>query len=452
MASRSQPPAGGEEKPLPPGPSGLPWLGKTLQLVRDPFAFYDRVESYGDVVCYTVAGQRFCALLHPDHVEHVLVEQPERYRRWMAADWDVFSGFGSEGLLLSHDEQWRRQRQLLQGAFTPDRLQSYAGSMVAHAERTVSGWEDGETVAINRDATRLTLEILTTSLFDLDVSEDRAVVADAARALNERADTGLSTFLPGWLPTPSNRRYHRRMAAFEDMVEALIDERRAAPEAGDDLLTLLLTAGEDDRGLSRTEVVDNVVTFLFAGHETTSLALTYTLFLLARHPEAQRKLRDEVDTVLDGDAPTAGAREQLDYTERVIKEALRLYPPAYVQFREVTEPSEIGGYAIPEGTKLSLPQFHIQTDGRFYDDPDTFRPDRWTPEFEASLPDYAYFPFGGGPRHCIGMRFARLELELVLPVLIDRANFELVSDPDLDFQLGITMQPTSDIELRVEKR
>jgi cytochrome P450 len=435
---------------LPPGPSGLPWLGNVFDLIRDPFAFYDRIAAYGDVVSYIVAGQRFCALLHPDHIEHVLVASPEKYRRWLADEWDVFGGFGAEGLLLTHGEQWRRQRQLIQGAFTPDRLESYADAMVEHTRRTAEGWEDGETVAINRAAARFTLEILTTSLFDLDVAEQRGVVADAARSLNERADTGLGTFLPGWLPIPSNRRYRRRMSAFEALVEEMIEERQATAEPGDDLLSLLLAVGDDEATLSRDEVVYNLVTVLFAGHETTSLALTFALFLLAQHPEKRDRLVEEVDAVLDGRPPTPADRDRLKYTEQVVTEALRLYPPAYVLFREVTEPAEIGGYEIPEGTKLSLPPFHIHTDGRFYDDPDAFRPERWTPGFREELPDYAYFPFGGGPRHCIGMRFARLELELALPALFQRVDFELASDPDLDFQLGVTMQPVSDVRLRVE--
>lgn len=454
MASRSVPtdPSDGDIS-LPPGPDGLPLLGSTLHLVRDPFAFYDELSSYGDVVCYTVAGQRFCALLHPDHVEQVLVGEPEKFRRWLADDWDVFAGVASEGLLMTEGEQWRRQRRLMQGAFTPDRLQSYADAMVQYAQRTVDGWRDGEVVAINREAATLTLEILTTSLLDLDVSERRQVVADAAQALNERADTRLSTFLPGWVPTPGNRRYDRRMTAFEDLVESLIDERLDDDDPGDDLLSLLLAAGGDEgASLSRREVVDNLVTFLFAGHETTSLALTYALYLLAQHPAKHERLVEEVDTVLDGRPPTPADRDDLEYTDQVIKEALRCYPPAYVLFREATEPAEIGGYAVPEGTKLSLPPFYLHTDERFYDDPEAFRPERWTAAFESSLPDYAYFPFGGGPRHCIGMRFAWLELSLVLPVLVGAIDFELVSDPDVDVQLGVTMQPASDIELRVRNR
>jgi len=284
------------------------------------------------------------------------------------------------------------------------------------------------------------------------VSEDRGIVADAARALNDRADTELSTFLPDWLPIPSNRRYHRRMAPFEELVEGLIDERQKATDPRDGLLTLLLSAGRAEGGsLSRTEVVDNLVTFLFAGHEATSLALAYNLYLLAQHPEKHRKFVDEVETVLDGGQPTPADRSELRYTDRVITVALRLYSPAYVQFREVTEPTEIGGSAIPEGTKLTRPQFHTHTDGRFYDDPQTFRPERWTPSFSESLPEYAYRPFGGGPRHCIGVRFAGLELELVLPSIVSQADVTLASDPAADFQLGVTMQPESDIELPVEQ-
>jgi cytochrome P450 len=431
---------------------GLPWLGSALRIVREPFTFYDTLAEHGDVVRYTVAGQPFCVLLHPDHVEQVLVGEPERFRRWMGDEWDVIGGMGREGLLQTEGEQWRRQRRIVQTAFTPDRIRSYAGAMVAAAERTVDDWADDETVAIDREATQLTLDVLTASLFDLDVADRREVVAAAARELNARANTRLSTFVPNWVPIPSNRRYRRRMAAFEALVADLIDERRGVADDANDLLTLLLRA-ETDGGetLSEAEVADNLLTFLFAGHETTALALTYALFLLAKHHDEQARLHDEVDGVLDGATPTAADLPSLVHTERVVKEALRLYPPVYLTFREAVEAAEIGGYHIAPGTKLSLPQFHLHTDERFFDDPESFRPSRWTDEFETDLPDYAYFPFGGGPRHCIGMRFAMQELKLVLSTLLARASFDLVSDDDidLDFQLGITLRPTDPVELRI---
>jgi cytochrome P450 len=215
------------------------------------------------------------------------------------------------------------------------------------------------------------------------------------------------------------------MSRFETLVDGLIDARRAADPEREDLLSLLLdvtnTGNTGDEGGARSgmadrEIRDQLITFLFAGHETTSLALTYAFHCLARYPGKRDRLREELDAELDSD-PSVADLPRLTYTEKAVNETLRLYPPAYVIFRQANEDVELGGCEIPAGTRLTLPQFAIQTDERFFDDPDEFRPERWTAEFEADLPDYAHFPFGGGPRHCIGMRFASLELQLALATI-----------------------------------
>jgi cytochrome P450 len=451
----------------PPGPDGWPLLGNTVGFVRDSFGFYDRLAGYGDVVSYSVAGQPFCTVLHPEYVRQVLVTDAERYGTWRAEEFGT--DFASEGVLMTDGEQWRRQRKALQPAFTLDRVRTYAEPMVSFTADRVERWAEGERIALNDDLSELTLRILAKSLFDIDVAERGRVVTEAATALNDRADTrNLSAYLPTWIPTPANRRYEKRTSGFEDLVEELLAERRADddPER-EDLLSLLLAvaAGErgddgrgDDRrgengtGMSDREIRDQLITFLFAGHETTSLALTYAFLCLARRPEKRAVLRAELDSVLDGRDPSIADLPRLSYTEKVLKEALRLYPPAYVIFRQANERVELGGYEIPAGTRLTLPQFAIQTDERFFEKPEEFRPERWTPGFEADLPDYAYFPFGGGPRHCIGMRFAMLELRLVLATIVRRADLELVSDPDPDLRMSATLTPRTDVEARVRKR
>ena len=444
--------ADGSEAPLPPGPDGLPLLGNTLSVAGDTFGFYDELATYGDVVTYSVAGQRFVTLLHPDHVERVLLHDVDRFRKWSGQEFGV--ELAPDGLLFAEGEQWRRQRTSIQGAFTLDRIDSYAGAMVEYAEQAVAGWAEGETVAVDRAFSRLTLRILAQSLFDIDIGDDEGVVTRAADALNERADTrNLQVFLPQWLPTPLNRRFDRATRDIEALVSELIEERRAVPGEYDDLLSLLLTV-EDDTGrrLDQDELIDNMVTFLFAGHDTTSLALTYTFLLLSTHPEVRAKLDREHAEVLGGESPTRADLDDLVYTERVIEESLRCYPPAYVLFREATEDVEVGGFRIPEGSKVTLPQFRLHADPRFWDDPDAFRPERWTDEMEADLPDYAYFPFGGGPRHCIGMRFAMTELKHLVPTIAQRVDFELLSDPDPDLSASVTLRPAEPVEMRVRKR
>jgi len=455
MADASTPDRDPTERPLPPGPDGLPVVGNTFDLMRRPIEFLEDVSAHGDVVTYRVAGQRFTALLHPDHIERVLVSENDRFRRWAGEEWgDTFAGYATEGLLLSEGEQWRRQRLLIQSAFTPDRIESYADAMVAETERAIEAWTDAGTIELKDATSRLTLRILARSLFDLDLDGRGEVIRRAAEALNGRASAqNLSAFLPEWLPTPANRRLHRAMGDMESLLDSLVEERRADAGDRDDLLSLLLDAETDDGStLSEREVKDQLVTFLFAGHETTALALTYALHALGHHPEKRRRLREEVDAVTGGDPPTLSDLADLTYTERVVRETLRLYPPAYALFREAREDAAIGGYRIPEGSKLTLPQIHVHRDGRFFEDPETFRPERWTDAFEETLPEYAYFPFGGGPRHCIGMRFAMMELKHVLPTVVSAVGVDPTGDPDLSFDTGITLQPAEPIEATVRRR
>lgn len=436
----------------PPGPDGLPVIGSALALTRDPRAFYDEMSTYGDVVSYRLPRMDFCTVLHPDLIEQVLMVDYERYSKWGLED---FGGeFAPEGVLMTDGAQWRRQRTAIQNAFTVERVRSYGDTMAQCAAEMADSWADGEEIALNRAFSRLTLDVLTRSLFDLELSEESGVVTEFAETLNDRGSIdGLSTFLPMWIPTPENRRYKRVLSEFRSFIDRLIDERRGQAEEYNDLLSLLLTA-EDDEGnqMSETEIRDQMVTFLFAGHETTSLALTYTFLELTKNEQVRERLHAEFDTVLGDEIPGLQALGNLSYTERVIRESLRLYPPAFIMFRKTAEDVELGGYRIPEGTRVTLPQFHVHTDERWYDAPEMFDPDRWTDEFEESLPDYAYFPFGGGPRHCIGMRFAMLELKTILPTIAQRVEFELLSDPDPELDMATTLRPAEDIRMRVTTR
>ncbi|WP_224449247.1 cytochrome P450 [Haloprofundus salilacus] len=437
---------------LPPGPEGLPIVGNTFRFVRDPFGFYDVLQAYGDVVGYSIAGYDFVTLLHPDEIERVLLTDASTYEKG-----GILQQSGvelmEEGVLLTEGETWRRQRTAMQPMFYRERIAAYADVMADYAAETVESWRDGETVDLLNELSTLALRILAKSLFDVDSRERERAIRRGAEAIQERSDaSSLTSFLPKWLPTPTNRRFRRATAEFEATVETLVAEHRAADDAGDDLLSLLLGVEYDDgSAMSEREVRDQLVTFLFAGHETTSLAMTYTLYLLAQHPDRLRKLRTEIDDVVDG-RPTAADALELDYAERVLTESMRCYPPAYILFRQPTETVELGGYRVPAGTNITLPLFRVHNDPRFYDDPEAFRPERWTDEMESALPDYAYFPFGGGPRHCLGMRFAMLELKLVLATVVSRVEFDIVGERSLTFRPGATLQPKDPIRMRVWRR
>ncbi len=440
---------GGLPAETPPGPDGLPVLGNVRSLVDDPRAFYDEMSGYGDVVSYSVPLMDFCTVLHPDLIERVLVTENDHFEKFGFED--LGGDFMSEGLLLAEGEQWQRQRLAAQEAFTPDRIRTYGDAMGRYADAMVDDWTDGETVQLDRAFSELTLRILSRSLFDLELADDADAVTRVADAINERGDLdGLSTFVPLWVPTPRNRRFKRAVSAFEPFVDDLIAERRGATGEYDDLLASLMAA-DDVGGLTHEELRDSMATFLFAGHETTSLALTYLVLQVAQHDDVRRRLDAEYDAVLDGRRPTVDDLLELEYTDRVVTETLRLYPPAYILFRTATRDVELGGYRIPEGTNVTLPQFFVHTDERWYDDPETFDPDRWTDELEAERPEYAYFPFGGGPRHCIGMRFAMQELKTVVPTVLQRVEFDLVSDPDPDLDHAVTLQPADPVRARVTK-
>ncbi|NHN59336.1 MULTISPECIES: cytochrome P450 [Halorussus] len=438
---------------LPPGPSGLPVVGSTLAASRDGLGFTGSLASYGDLVSYRAFGTDFVAVFDPNVVEAVLVSRSDAFRK---GDFEMAFGdlVAPEGLAFAEGERWRRQRTALQSAFAPDRIASYADEMVAGTAALADDWANGEVVELGDAFAGLTLRVLTRALFGVDLGAERgAVVREAVGAIDATMDRfGLLSFLPEWVPTPTERRYDRAMADLDALVDALMTEREDDPGDRDDLLTLLLGAADaDGTGMDREAVRDQLVTFLFAGHETTATALTYACWLLAGAPDARRTLDDELDAVLDGRDPEFGDLPALGYTEGVAKEALRLYPPVYALYRQPREPTVLGGYRIPADATLQLATYGIQRDDRWWDAPDEFRPERWSSGPEGTdRPEYAYFPFGGGPRHCIGMRFAMTELKLALATLASRVEFERVT-ATLDPSMGLTLDP-GPVEVRVRRR
>ncbi|MFB6139457.1 MAG: cytochrome P450 [Halosimplex sp.] len=465
----------------PPGPRGYPVVGNTLQFLRDPLGFYDRCAAYeDDVVAYSIGSADGYMLTHPADVERVLVTDDAHFVR-ASITWDSLGQIADGGLFLAEGEDWRAHRAALQPSFYRDRIETYADMMARFADERTDEWtrravgpaadasgpaaDAGATVAVSEEMRTLTLDILAKTLLDVDIRGGESAIGDAAAAISERFDaSSLSAFLPLWVPTPANRRCRRAVERFDEAIAHMVAERRASDGEFDDLLSILLDldVGEGpDGGLSETEIRDHLFTFLFAGHETTALTLSYAIFLLANHPEKQERLHAELDDALgdgdegsaaDAEPPSAGDMFELDYLGDVVDEALRLYPPAYTVFRESTRDVEIGGYAMPEGSTISMPQWVLHRDERWYDAPEAFRPERWTGDFRETLPDYAYFPFGGGPRHCIGMRFALMEARLVLATFARRFRFEPVTEPPLDLTMQITLQPADPIEVGLDRR
>jgi cytochrome P450 len=401
----------------PPGPDGLPVLGCTLSFLDDPFEAYERwAAEYGDVVATDIGSRTFVMVAHPDPIEEVLVTEQDHF---VKGDFQrsQLGDIVGDGLLLSEGEFWQAQRERLSPAFFLDRIAEYGETMVGET-RTRAEWDSGETIVLNDELQQLSLAIMARTLFGFEISEAEGTFADTARTISERFNLAhLSTYLPEWVPTRRNRRYRRALSDLDTVIYRLIDQRRAASETPDDLLDILVAAADDpSTDIDDESLRDEIATVILGGHDTASLAMTYTLYAVATHPDVEERLLEEIDeTLADGD-PTTDDLGSLPYLDAVVREAMRLYPPAYTLFREPTSEVELEGYTIPEGATVTIPQWIVHRDGRWYDEPTTFDPDRWIDGLE--LPEYAYFPFGGGKRQCIGMRYGRMETKLVVATLL----------------------------------
>jgi len=440
------------DAPLAPKRDGLPVLGSAVAFGRDPYAFYEDVAGHGDVVRFSIGTYDMAGVLHPDGVRQVLVEDPHAFRKPDGPDVDVLS----DGLLLTDGKRWQRQRSDLQPLFYRERIESYAETMAAYAAAAADDWAaEQRTVDATEATSRYTLRVLGKTLLGVETDEHRAAVRAGADAIRERtSENPVSVDLPEWLPTPGNRRYRRGVDRLSGVVDELLAD---ADSAGDDLLSLLAatTTGDGPDAPDEQELRSHLVTFLFAGHETSATALSWALYELGRKPDVAGRLQAEVDAVVDDDEgrATLGDLPALAYTEQVIREVLRRYPPASAIFRETREPVVVDGYRVPEDTFVVLPQFHVHTDERWWDDPMAFDPDRWAgvEDPPGDRPEYAYFPFGGGPRHCIGMRFARMELRLALATIAKRTTVTHDYD-DVGVDIGSTAKPATDLSLRFEAR
>jgi cytochrome P450 len=421
--------------------------GEMGEFRRDPLGLLERLaREQGDVAHMRLGLSRVMLFSHPTLVEEVLVTHNHHFRKNPATR--RLSVLLGQGLLSSDGEDWKRQRRVTQPAFHRARIVALAVVMVDHTRRLLDGWQMvGEERDVLQEMMELTLQIACRSLFGAEVAEDVEVVRSAMAVVGEHflsRFTSLLFLLPDSVPTPGNRRFLRAVAQLDRLVYRIID----AP-GGDqsDLLSLLLASG-----LSPKEIRDQVMTFFLAGHETTSLALTWSLYLLSQQPDVWQRLQGEVDSVLDGQLPVADDAARLPYTRAVVDEALRMYPPAYLQGRQALRDCTIGGRPIKRGTTLLMSQWLIHHDPRFFDDPWTFRPERWLDGLAARLPRFAYFPFGGGQRQCIGYAFAQLEAQLVLACLAQRVDFALAPDQRIESQALITLRPRYGVRMTVTRR
>ena len=431
-------------------------MGVMREFNRDQLGFIERAQrEYGDVVWMRFLYVPAIFLYHPDDVEYVLVTNPKNFIKSMSLRSNFFQRLVGNGLLTSQGEEWKRARRLSQPAFHRERVASYGGVMVDYTRRLAAKWQEGETRDIHPDMMRLTLEIVVQCLFSADVSHD---VDEVGATLKELVKPFASQATVKWilnnrLPTPAHVRFHALAKKIDNVVYRIISERRASGKDEGDLLSMLLAARDEDGSqMSDRQLRDEVMTLFLAGHETTALTLAWAWYLLGTNPETERKFHAELDEVLGDRAPTAADLPRLKYTEQIAKESMRLYPPAYGLGREAIDDCEIGGYRLPAGTQVFMFQWATQRDPRFYDEPLAFRPERWTEDFIEQLPKYAYFPFGGGPRACIGASFAMMEIILCLATIGQKFRLELVPNHPVSIFPAMSLRPKDGIRVVVKTR
>jgi cytochrome P450 len=395
-------------------------------------------------------------LCDPTAIERVLVSEADRFRK-PDFQGDALGDLLGDGLLLSEGDTWEQQRQLANPAFSMRRLSGMADRITDHADDRLADWSDGDVVNVERVMTRTTLDVILDLMMGVELGEDRVEeIEEQLMPLGQRFEPDPLRFAaPEWMPMPDDAEFDAAVETLDSILDDIIAVREQTAGSGDDgpmdFLSVLIRA-RDDGVESPEQLRDEMMTMLLAGHDTTALTLTYTWFLLSEHPEAERRVQAEIDEVIGDDRPGMEHVRELDYLEWVIQEAMRLYPPVYVMFREPTEDVSLSGYPIESGQTLMLPQWGVHRSERFYDDPETFDPERWKPERAKERPRFAYFPFGGGPRHCIGKHLAMLEAQLIVAATAQQYELEFLGETPLELMPSLTAHPRQEMSMQVRER
>ena len=443
-----------------PGPRGGWLLGSLPALRKDILGFFATCQrEYGDAAYFRVGQRKSMLLSHPDDIEKVLVTDNKQFIKNFALSFFLRPLLGN-GLLINEGDSWLRQRRLIQPTFAKPRLEFYTQAMVELTDRMLAGWRNGEERDMAREMMQLTMGIAGKTLLGVDVGDRyREVVICLEGVMRDfLARFRAPIPIPYWLPTLGNWRLKRTIRRLDGILQQMIDERRAAIEGKGELrgdfLSLLICARDENDGkpLSNQQLRDEVMTMFLAGHETTANALSWTWYLLGHNPTEQQRVRDEIDSVLQGRLPTIADVPRLPFCDRVIREAMRLYPPAYVIGRRCEEDCTIGEHFVPAMTNVLMSQWVVHRDERWFPAPEEFLPDRWTAEFSQSLPKYAYFPFGGGPRACIGKEFAMLEATLILATMAQRIELSLIDQEPMSILPAVTLRPEKEMGMRVRVR
>lgn len=441
---------------LPPGPKGLPFFGSLIDYFSDMLGFLTRVSSeYGDIVYYKLGSRKMYLLNNPEHIKDVLVTHNRNFEKSRALKrTKIVLG---EGLLTNEGEPHLKQRRTVQPVFHHQRIKSYGDVMAEYASRVGEDWKNGSVVNINKEMMKLTLSIVSKTIFDSDMESESDEIGECLTdlvTLFPQMIFPYSEYLDG-LPLPANNRFNKAKDKLDTIIYRLIEERRENPGEKTDLLSMLLEAQDEEgggEGMTDLQVRDEALTLFLAGQESTANSLVWTWYLISTHLQVEKKIHEEIDSILNGRLPTLDDLGKLSYTQNVFKETLRLYPPAWAVARQVKEDYEVGGYVIPAGADIFMSQYVVHRDARLYKEPDRFIPERWESEETNDLPRFAYFPFGGGTRRCIGEPFAWMEGVLLIATIASKWKMRLVPHQKIVPQALITIRPKNGMNMILERR
>jgi cytochrome P450 len=439
-----------------PGPRGYPILGIIPRIGKDVLKFFSDMVQYGDLVRLDFGPRTMYLVADPEGIKYVLQDNNRNYTK----GYDVTKPLIGNGLVTSEGDFWRKQRRLMQPMFHRSKVDEFAQVMVSTTDEIIVGWADHAAeqtpIDVSAEMTRLTQQVIARTMFSTEVGNQTQMYMQAfeygLEYLNQRMFNPIP-FLDK-LPTPTNLRFKKSVQTIDDSIYALIEKRRIEDTDPGDLLSMLLSARDADtgEGMSDQQIRDEVTTIFFAGHETTASTLSWAWYLLAQHPEIEARLHEELDRVLAGRQPTAADYTGLVFTRLIIDEVLRLYPPAWMFARQTIEADEIAGYHIPAGSMIMLSPYVTHRHPAYWENPDQFDPERFLAERSADRPKYAYFPFGGGPRLCIGRDFALVEAALVLAEIAQRYRMRLVEGAEVHAQPIATLRPRPGVPVILEAR
>jgi len=440
----------------PPGPKGRFLLGSLIEVARDWLGFYKGcADEYGDIVRIHLAHVPVYLVVHPRDIETVLVTNAANFTK--SADYRALARVLGQGLLTSEGDFWKRQRSLIQPAFHRQSIQAYAAVMTRATGHMLDSWKEKGERNIHEDLMRVTLKIVAQCLFGAEVTDAAERVGKAMEVVTGKfiVNASLALLFRFDIPVLFAHREWRAIRELNEIIGGIIQKRRSSNHPREDLLDMLLRARDADGSpMSDAQLRDEAMTLFLAGHETTAIALSWACYLIAQNPQVEMKLAEELQAVLGGRVPTPEDLPRLRYTEMVIKEVMRLYPAVWGIGRRAVEDCELGGYRVPAGSNVFILQWRTQRDPRFFPDPDRFDPERWRedPVRSAKIPRFAYFPFGGGPRVCVGAAFAMMEATLLLVMIQQKYRLEVVPEHPIEIFASVTLRPKHGIRVTLQRR